>query len=313
MSKETLTVKTINWANELGFSSIGFAKAMKLEKEADLLERWLNLSYHGSMAYMENHFEQRINPAKLVEGAKTVISLTYNYFPSANGQQTEVPKISAYAYGKDYHKVIKKKLISLLEKIENEVGQMNGRCFVDSAPVMERVWARRAGLGWLGKNTLLINPTRGSYYFLAEIILDHAFQYSHPLSDHCGTCTRCIDACPTEAIAPRGYILDASRCISYLTIEMKDEIPGEFRGKLYPWVFGCDICQEVCPWNRFSTPHNEPKFHMNEKLKSMSKDDWIEMTEEVFEKAFLGSPVKRTKFKGLRRNIDFLFPKGTNS
>lgn len=293
-------------ALDLGFDQIGFAKAEKLEKEAERLEKWLSSGAHGSMGYMANHFEKRVDPRELVPGARTVISLSYNYFTPEKQHDPEAPKISIYAYGKDYHKVIKKKLKALLERIQEEIGEINGRCFVDSAPVMEREWAQLSGLGWNGKNTLTINPKRGSYFFLAEIIIDLEVEPDVPLKDHCGTCTRCIDACPTQAIDMNGYWLDASKCISYLTIELKDNIPEEFSGNMDNWMFGCDICQQVCPWNKFSRQHQEPAFKPKEQLLDMTAGEWKEITKEVFEDLFAGSAVKRTGYEGLKRNIRFL-------
>lgn len=293
-------------AYRLGFDMIGFAKAEFMDIEARRLEDWLNQHYHGEMHYMANHFDKRVDPAKLVPGAKSVISLVYNYYTEKQQEDSEAPKISKYAYGKDYHFVIKGKLKSLLNFIRNEIGAVEGRCFVDSAPVLERDWAKRSGLGWIGKNTMLINPKRGSYFFLAELILDLELKTDQPMKDYCGTCTRCIDACPTDAIAPDGYIMDGSKCISYFTIELKDAIPESYKGKFENWMFGCDICQEVCPWNRFSKSHREPAFDPHPGLLTMSKQDWEEITEEVFKVIFQKSAVKRTKYKGLKRNIDFL-------
>ncbi len=293
-------------AHRLGFETIGFAKAEYLNEEARHLEAWLQQGRHGKMQYMENHFDLRVDPTKLVEGAKSVICLTYNYHTDQEQHDPEAPKISQYAYGRDYHFVIKDKLKALLHFIREQMGEVNGRCFVDSAPVLEREWAKRAGTGWIGKNTLLIHPKKGSYYFLAELILDVELEYDHPMHDYCGTCTRCIDACPTEAISPQGYIVDGSKCISYFTIELKEAIPEDYKGKFENWMFGCDICQEVCPWNRFSTPHTEPAFEPHPDLLALKKDDWLELTEEVFQKVFKGSAVKRTKFAGLQRNITFL-------
>jgi epoxyqueuosine reductase len=293
-------------AKEHGFDFVGLAKAERLNEEADRLEKWLNNGYQGSMSYLENHFEKRVDPTKLVPGAKSVISLLYNYHNPDHDLNQKAPKLSSYAYGEDYHYVIKKKLKSLLAQIQNRIGEISGRCFVDSAPVLEREWAKRSGLGWIGKNTLLIHPKAGSYYFLAELILDLELAPDQGIRDHCGTCTRCIDACPTDAISDQGYIIDASRCISYLTIELRDAIPEEFSGQMEGWIFGCDICQEVCPWNRFATKHHEPLFEPNEELKSMTSEQWVELTEEVFKKTFKKSPVKRTKFSGLKRNLAFI-------
>jgi epoxyqueuosine reductase len=254
---------------------------------------------------MTQHFDKRLDPTLLVDGAKSVISLMYNYYTEKKQIDAQAPKISIYAYGKDYHMVLKKKLKSMIKQIQQKIGSFEGRIFVDSAPVMERQWAREAGLGWLGKNTLLINKQSGSYFFLAEIICDLELEYDHPLNkDYCGTCTACIDACPTDAIQP--YLVNASKCISYLTIELKDAIPAEFAGKMNNWMFGCDICQQVCPWNRFSVPHQEPQFEPSEELLNMTASQWEEITEEVFNRIFKNSAVKRTKFIGLKRNIKFL-------
>ncbi len=293
-------------AKELGFSAVSFAKAEHMDEEARRLEKWLSNGSHGTMSYMENHFDMRTDPTKLVPGAKTVISLMYNYHTQDQAIDPSAPKISTYAYGRDYHKVVRKKLKHLLHWMREEIGDIDGRCFVDSAPILERDWARRSGLGWKGKHTLLIDPKKGSYFFLAEIICDLEILSDHPISDHCGTCTRCIEACPTDAISPQGYIVDGSKCISYLTIERKDDIPIEYKNLLQNYVFGCDICQQVCPWNRFAKQHTEPDFNPREGMLSMSKRDWIDITEEVFDTIFFGTPVKRTKYKGIRRNIDFL-------
>ncbi len=293
-------------AYRLGFDFVGIAKAKRMDEEAHRLEKWLNQGMHGKMHYMENHFEKRIDPTKLVPGAKSVISLSYNYDTSKSQKDPEAPKISKYAYGKDYHIVIKQKLKTLMQFINDEIGEVNGRCFVDSAPVLERDWAKRSGIGWIGKNTLLINPTQGSYFFLAELIIDLELISDLPIKDYCGTCRRCIDACPTEAISEKGYILDGSKCISYFTIELKEAIPDEYAGKFENWAFGCDICQEVCPWNRFSKQHKEPEFEPHDQLLEMTKKDWEEITEEVFKDIFQKSAVKRTKFQGLKRNIEFL-------
>jgi epoxyqueuosine reductase len=366
-----------------GFMGAGIARAEHMDEEARRLEEWLKMDYHGEMAYMTNHFDMRVDPTKLVPGAKSVISLLYNYFPSlppkgtsdevdnfspfqgVRGSMEEMPdarladarreermpdarladarriaqhddqlltthysllteanasseaakppeeesfKISRYAFGEDYHKVVRRKLKALVNDLKKEIGDFNARVFVDSAPVLERDWAKRSGQGWIGKNTLLINPKKGSYFFLAEIILDVELEYDHPMRDHCGTCTKCIDACPTEAISPNGYVMDGSKCISYLTIELKSQIPDSFKGKMENWIYGCDICQEVCPWNRFSTPHSEPAFEMSDQLREMKKEDWQEITEEVFGGLFSKSAVKRAGYNGLTRNIRFLSP-----
>lgn len=299
-------------AYRLGFDFVGIARAEQMTEEAHRLEAWLNQGAHGQMHYMENHFEKRIDPRQLVPGARSVVSLMYNYHTAEEQEDTTAPKISKYAYGKDYHFVIKRKLKDLLAYLRQEIGAVEGRCFVDSAPVLERDWAKRAGNGWVGKNTLLIHPKQGSYFFLAELIIDLDLEYDGPIKDYCGRCRRCIDACPTEAIAPEGYIVDGSKCISYFTIELKEAIPESYRGKFENWMFGCDICQEVCPWNRFSKPHAEPEFLPHEDLLKMTKRDWTEMTEEVFREVFRHSPVKRTKFQGLKRNIDFLTSREEN-
>ncbi|RNC91864.1 MAG: tRNA epoxyqueuosine(34) reductase QueG [Allomuricauda sp.] len=291
-------------AKRLGFLSCGISKAEFLEDEAPRLEAWLTRQMHGEMGYMENHFDKRLDPTKLVEGSKSVISLLLNYYPSEEQNQDSY-KISKYAYGTDYHFVIKDKLKSLLQFIQEEIGAVQGRAFVDSAPVLDKAWAAKSGLGWIGKHSNLLTKEVGSYYFIAELIVDLELEYDTPVTDHCGTCTACIDACPTEAIvAP--YVVDGSKCISYFTIELKNEIPTEFGGKFDDWMFGCDVCQEVCPWNRFSKPHSEPLFDPHPELLSYSKKDWDEITEEVFKKVFKKSAVKRTKFSGLKRNIKFL-------
>lgn len=293
-------------AQRLGFMSCGIAKAEFLEEEAPRLENWLKNNHHGEMGYMENYFDKRLDPRLLVEGAKSIVSLTLNYYSEEKQLDEHAPKISKYAYGMDYHSVIKDKLQELMHFIRENIGEVDGRCFVDSAPVMDKAWAQKAGLGWRGKNSNLISKQAGSFFFLAELIIDLDLDYDNPFpTDHCGSCTRCIDACPTNAIvAP--YKVDGSKCISYLTIELKNEIPNEFKGKMDNWMFGCDICQDVCPWNRFATVHNEENFKPKEELLGLSKSELIDMTDEVFKKVFKNSPVKRTKFAGLKRNIDFL-------
>ncbi len=255
------------------------------------------------MTYMENHFDKRLNPTLLVDGAKSVISLLLNYYPSEN-QNENTYKISKYAYGQDYHFVIKEKLKELLNSIETNIGEVNGRAFVDSAPVLDKAWAAKSGLGWVGKNSNLITQKVGSFYFIAELIVDLELEYDHSTTDHCGTCTACIDACPTKAITP--YVVDGSKCISYFTIELKENIPNEMKGSFDDWIFGCDVCQDVCPWNKFSKPHSEPLFNPNPEILSMSKNDWQEITTETFGILFKDSAVKRTKIQGLKRNIDFL-------
>ena len=292
-------------ANNLGFLSCGISKAVFLEEEATKLENWLNDGNHGKMKYMENHFDMRLDPRKLVPDAKSVISLSYNYFNENLQKVKDAPKISKYAYGNDYHKVIKEKLKILFKELQKEFGDINGRVFIDSAPIMEKAWAAKSGLGWIGKNTNLISQKVGSFYFLAEIIVDLEFEYDTPVTDHCGSCTACIDSCPTGALV-KPYEIDASKCISYLTIELKDEIPSEFNGKMDNWAFGCDVCQDVCPWNRFSRKHNEPLFNPNQEMMKMGKKEWEELTEETFEVIFKNSAVKRTKYKGLKRNISFI-------
>lgn len=306
-SKEKNTQLIKQKSKDLGFDFCGISKAQKLREEEERLEIWLSRGFHGKMKYMEYHFDKRLDPVKLVPGAKSVVSLLYNYFPDEDQKNSDY-KISRYAYGRDYHVVIKKKLVDLLNHITEEVGTIQGRIFVDSAPVMERQWAAKSGLGWLGKNTLLINKKQGSYFFIAEMILDLELNYDGPIKDFCGTCTRCLDACPTDAIIDP-YILDASKCISYVTIELKDSIPEEFIGKYEKWIFGCDICQEVCPWNRFSKPHKESDFKKSQGVGKIVDEGWVEFTEEVFNQIFKDSPIKRTKFKGLRRNIDFITKK----
>jgi epoxyqueuosine reductase len=293
-------------SKELGFMYCGISKATFLEEEAHRLETWLNRSYQGKMGYMENHFDKRLDPRLLVPGAKSVVSLLLNYYPEANQQDPSAPKISKYAYGEDYHLVIKDKLFQLFEFIQNEIGEVGGRIFVDSAPVMDKAWAKKSGLGWVGKNANLIHPKHGSFFFIAELILDLELEPDGPIKDYCGSCTRCIDACPTEAIV-EPYVVDGSKCISYLTIELKDQIiPSEFKGKMENWAFGCDICQDVCPWNRFSKPHNESRFTPSENILGMKQNEWSELTEEIFQELFKNSAVKRTKFDGLKRNIEFL-------
>lgn len=288
----------------LGFLSCGISKADFLEQEAPRLENWLNKNYHGHMAYMENHFDKRLDPRLLVDGAKSVISLLLNYYPSEQ-QNPASYKISKYAYGEDYHFVIKDKLKSLLQFIQEEIGEVNGRVFVDSAPVLDKAWAAKSGLGWIGKNANLITQKVGSFYFIAELIIDLELEYDTPTTDHCGTCTACIDACPTQAII-QPYVVDGSKCISYFTIELKDNLPQEMKGHFEDWVFGCDVCQDVCPWNRFAKPHHEPLFQPKPELLHFSKRDWQELTQETFNKVFKNSAVKRTKFEGLLRNIEFV-------
>jgi len=287
----------------LGFLTCGISKAGFLEEEAPRLETWLNQNMNGQMSYMENHFDKRLNPTLLVDGAKSVISLLLNYYP-AELQNQDSYKVSKYAYGQDYHSVIKEKLNELLYFIQTEIGEVSGRAFVDSAPVLDKAWAAKSGLGWIGKNSNLITQKVGSFYFIAELIIDLELEYDTPTTDHCGSCTACIDACPTEAIvAP--YVVDGSKCISYFTIELKDNLPQEMKGKFDDWIFGCDVCQDVCPWNKFSKPHNEPLFQTAPEILSYSKSDWEEITNDTFQKVFKNSALKRTKYEGLLRNINF--------
>ena len=291
----------------MGFDYCGISKAEFLEDEATRLESWLSNGYHGKMGYMANHFDKRLDPTKLVDGAQSVISLIYNYFPKNDltSNSDHKPKIARYAYGEDYHHILRRRLKELLGELRVEFGEVNGRAFADSAPVMERQWATKSGIGWTGKNTLLLNQEMGSYFFLAEVITDLKMQHDKPIKDHCGTCTKCMDACPTDAF-PRPYELDASKCISYLTIELKDNIPNEFKGKMDDWIFGCDICQEVCPWNRFSTPSKEPAFRPLEGLKAQITEGWEEITKEVFTRRFEKSPLMRAGYEGIKKNLRFL-------
>lgn len=306
-------------AARLGFSFCGISKVVFLEEEAPILEQWLEQGMQGKMKYMENHFEMRLDPRKLVPGAKSVVSLLLNYYPpigitdkedKTDDTENNRYKISKYAYGKDYHLVIKAKLKELYQFINDTIGEVGGRVFVDSAPVMDKAWAKKSGLGWMGKNTNIINPKQGSFFFIAELIIDLELDYDSPMKDYCGSCTRCIDACPTDAlIAP--YQIDASKCISYLTIELRENIPAEYHNKLGKWIFGCDICQDVCPWNRFSKPNHQPEFNPINNLLEMSKNDWEEITEDVFDRVFKNSPMKRAGFEGMKRNIRA--NKGTNN
>ena len=302
MSKNKITEIIKKKAADLGFSSCGISQARFLKEEEKKFEDWLNHGYHGSMDYLNKNFDKRLDPRKLVHGSKSVISLTYNYYPPKKLVRKNNFIISKYAYGKDYHKILKKKLRKLFFFMKENIGNIEGRVFVDSAPVHERAWAKLSGLGWIGKNSLLINKKMGSYFFIAEIISDLDLEYDSPVSDMCGKCTRCIDACPTDAIT-KAQVIDAQKCISYLTIENKKKIPKELQKNMNGYIFGCDICQEVCPWNRFSKPHNEESFLPNKEIKKYRKKDWIELTEETFNVIFKGSAIKRTKYKGLKRNI----------
>ncbi|MFV5700549.1 tRNA epoxyqueuosine(34) reductase QueG [Flavobacterium sp. XS2P12] len=301
-SKYTQFIKSE--AKRLGFLSCGISKAEFLENEAPRLENWLNKNRNGEMSYMENHFDKRLNPTLLVDDAKSVVSLLLNYYPEELQNQDSY-KISKYAYGQDYHFVIKEKLKEFLFSIQSSIGEVSGRAFVDSAPVLDKAWAAKSGLGWIGKNSNLLTQKVGSFYFIAELIIDLDLEYDNSTTDHCGTCTACIDACPTEAIVGP-YIVDGSKCISYFTIELKENIPQEMKGKFDDWAFGCDVCQDVCPWNKFSKAHNEPLFNPNPELLFMSKKDWNDITEETFKVVFKNSPLKRAKFQGIKRNFDFL-------
>lgn len=293
-------------AKRLGFLSCGISKAGFLEEEAPRLEKWLNENRNGQMQYMENYFDKRLDPTLLVDDAKSVISLLLNYYPAETQTDTSY-KISKYAYGQDYHFVIKEKLKELLHSMQENIGEVGGRAFVDSAPVLDKAWAAKSGLGWRGKNSNLLSKQVGSFFFIAELIVDIDLEYDHAVTDHCGNCTACIDACPTQAII-EPYVVDGSKCISYFTIELRDNMPNEMKGKMDDWAFGCDVCQDVCPWNRFSKPHNEPLFNPHPDLLSMTKKDWEEITEDTFRAVFKNSAVKRTKFEGLKRNLDFLKP-----
>lgn len=302
MNREYYSQQIKNKAYDLGFMYCGISKAGFLEEEAPRLEKWLHEQRNGKMDYMANHFDKRLNPTLLVEDSKSVISLLLNYYPEEK-QSLDVLKISKYAYGADYHYVIKDKLKELYQFIHDEIGEVGGRMFVDSAPVMDKAWAKKSGLGWIGKNTNLIHPKQGSFFFIAELIIDLELEEDGPIKDYCGRCTKCIDSCPTEAII-EPYVVDGSKCISYLTIELKDAlIPQEFHSKMDNWMFGCDVCQDVCPWNRFSKAHQEPAFLPHENLLGMNTTDWTDLTEEVFKELFKNSAIKRTKYSGLKRNI----------
>lgn len=303
-NKEKYTQFIKTEANRLGFLSCGISKAGFLEEEAPRLEHWLNQNHHGQMTYMEEYFDKRLDPTLLVPDSKSVISLLVNYYPS-EFQNPESYKISKYAYGKDYHNVIKKKVVKLLKSIKREIGDVPGRAFVDMAPIMDKAWAAKSGLGWIGKNSNLLTQKVGSFYFIAQLVIDLDLEYDHATTDHCGSCTACIDACPTQAIV-QPYVVDGSKCISYFTIELKENMPNEMKGKLDDWMFGCDVCQDVCPWNKFSKPHSEPAFSPYPELLSYSKKDWEEITEDTFAKVFTNSPLKRAQWEGVKRNINFL-------
>ena len=293
-------------ALSVGFLSCGISKAEFLSEEATKLENWLKSGFNGEMSYMERNFDKRLDPRLLVPGCKSVISLLFNYYTKKKPKKDHEPKISSYAYGKDYHLVVKDKLRELLLRIKNLVGDVNGRVFVDSAPIMDRVWAKKSGLGWIGKNTNLISKKTGSFFLIAELILDLELESDHPTTDHCGSCTACIDSCPTNALATP-YQIDATKCISYATIELKDNIPDSFKDNMRGWIFGCDICQDVCPWNRFSKNHNEPSFKDKKNITDMSKSQWEDLTKDVFDEVFKDSPIQRTGYNGIKRNIDFAF------
>jgi epoxyqueuosine reductase len=305
MNKHDHTRLVKEEALRLGFSHCGISKADFLEEEAPRLEQWLQQGMNGSLNYMERNFDKRLDPRKLVDGAKSVVSLLLNYFPEEK-QNENAPKISRYAYGNDYHTVIKEKLFLLLQFIQENIGDVGGRVFVDSAPVLDRAWAKRSGLGWIGKNSNLINPKAGSYFFIAELIIDLELYTDVAIKDYCGSCTRCMDACPTQAIV-QPHVVDGSKCISYFTIELKESIPVSYKNKFEDWAFGCDVCQEVCPWNRFSKPHSEEKLKANSTLMEMNKKEWIELTEDVFQKLLAQSAITRTGYTGLKRNLNFLY------
>ncbi|MFB1023326.1 MAG: tRNA epoxyqueuosine(34) reductase QueG [Vicingaceae bacterium] len=300
----TQIVKSI--ARQLGFDYVGISKAEFLPDDAVRFEEWLNLKGNGKMGYMGNHFDKRVDPTKLVEGSKAVVSLMYNYHTKLRQEDSKAPQLAKYAYGEDYHFVVRDKLNEFFHLLEEQIGKVEGRSFVDSAPVLERAWARKSGLGWIGKNSMLINKNSGSDFFLAELIIDLELEPDGPIKDYCGTCTKCIDSCPTDAILQQRQI-DSNKCISYLTIELKDEtLPDVFQGKLQNWMFGCDICQDVCPWNRFGKQNSEERFQPRLSLLEMTKENWEALGQEDFSKLFRKSAVKRTKFSGLKRNVDFL-------
>jgi epoxyqueuosine reductase len=316
LSSRTHTALIKQESKRLGFDFCGISKAEFLEEEAPRLEKWLKEEKHGKMQYMEKHFDLRLDPTKLMPGAKSVISLLLNYFPETSppnplsrgrgvSEGRGEVKISKYAYGKDYHFVIKEKLKELIAFIQQNIGEVNARGFVDSAPVMDKVWAKKSGLGWIGKHSNLIAKDHGSFFFIAELIVDLDLEYDGPVADYCGTCTKCIDACPTDAIT-EPYVVDGSKCISYFTIELKENIPAEMKGKFENWMFGCDVCQDVCPWNSFSTPHNEPHFRPKPEILNFTKKDWAEISEETFKKTFADSPLARPKYEGIKRNLEFL-------
>ena len=303
-ASNTILIKSL--AKELGFHYCGIARAVKLDDDARRLESWLNKGYHGRMQYMENHFDLRVDPSKLVPGAKSVITLLKNYYP-AEEQQAGTPHIARYAFGKDYHEVIREQLNQFLYMLRSKIGEIQGRGFVDSAPVLERSWATRSGAGWIGRNGNLITRQSGSFFFIATLIVDLPLEYDDPFAkDYCGSCRKCIDACPTDAIEPDKEI-NGSKCISYYTIELKDAmLPDSMKDKFDNWMFGCDVCQEVCPWNRFSKPHEEPAFAPIPEILNLSTSEWLDMSEATFREVFRHSPLKRSKFNGIRRNLNFL-------
>jgi epoxyqueuosine reductase len=308
LTKNDHTRQIKDWVRSLGFDHCGIARAVPLTDDARRLESWLNKGMNGSMHYMENHFEMRIDPSKLVPGARSVITLLMNYFPSSQ-QEPDSPLVAKYAYGRDYHEVIRPKLQQLLRLMRDHIGEVNGRGFVDSAPVLERSWAVRSGLGWVGRNGNLLNKGSGSFFFIATLIVDLELEYDDPFAgDYCGTCRKCIDACPTDAIL-EDKVVDGSKCISYFTIELKDLlIPDTMKGRFGDWLFGCDVCQDICPWNRFSTPTGEPGFSPIPAILNFSTADWEELTEEGFKKLFRDSALKRSKFAGIKRNLKFIGP-----
>jgi epoxyqueuosine reductase len=297
----TSTIKRI--ASELGFDFCGISKAERLTSEERNLTNWLNKGYHGAMSYMENHFDKRLDPTLLVPGAKSVVSLLLNYYPE-NSYDQDSYKISKYAYGVDYHFIIKDKLKNFIHRITEEIGGVGGRVFVDSAPVLDRAWAAKSGLGWIGKNSMLITKQKGSFYFISELIIDLDLEADTATTDHCGTCTACLDACPTDAIIA-DKVIDSNKCISYLTIELRDQIPSHFKQHMEGWVFGCDICQDVCPWNRFAAPHSTKELKEHPQLKGLQQEEWTELTEQVFKDVFKKSAIKRAGYLKLKENIQF--------
>ncbi len=300
-TRHTQIIKRI--AKDLGFDFCGISKAERLENDERHLDHWLSQNYHGTMQWMENHFDKRVDPAKLVPGAKSVVSLLLNYHPEEELDNHAI-KVSKYAYGTDYHFVIKDKMKNFMHRIQSEIGEVGGRVFVDSAPVLDRAWAAKSGLGWIGKNSMLITKQKGSFYFISELIIDLELEEDQATTDHCGTCTACIDACPTDAIVA-DKVIDSNRCISYLTIELKSQIPTHFKGQMEGWAFGCDICQDVCPWNRFASPHSTSQLQSHPMLRDLHQAEWVELTEEVFKEVFRKSAIKRAGYVKLKENIEF--------